>query len=140
VKSGDCGNAPSIQKVGSLLSIAKNDLKSNLNSYRETLWHNAINGASIALKAGKLKKQIEDLLENYLQDALVGNSRSENYNALLVAVSYSNGWPFVMGHEVEVRHNFHRGAGAFKVLMSVAIQKETYQNVELFLRQEALHG
>jgi hypothetical protein len=140
VKSGDCGNASSIQKVGSLLSIAKNDLKSNLNSDRETLWHNAIHGASIALKAGKLKEQIEDLLEIYLQDAFLGHSRSENYNALLVAVSYSNGWPFAAGHEVEVKHNFHRDAGDFKALMSVAIQKETYQNVELFLRQEALHG
>ena len=61
VKSGSMGtgvvNANRFNK--SLLDTAKNDLKGRLRENKTNLWHNAINGAKIALSGGKIKDKIK---------------------------------------------------------------------------------
>jgi len=137
VKSGECGEISSGQKLGKLLSIAKNDLMENLNSDRNTLWQNAINGASIALPHGKLKNQIEVLLEECNMKAIKGGSKSSDFNAVLVAACYSGNQTFATDQEFEKKHSAHKILNEFQALISVAIQKDTHDSIAEFLREES---
>jgi hypothetical protein len=140
VKAGDCGVVTSINKLGSLLSLAKNGLKAALNSERNTLWQNAVNGASLVIQSSGLKSQIETLLESYNEKAVAGESVSADYNAVLVAVCFSGGQAFATGAEFEGRHTTQRDMNEFQNLMSVALQKDTIQSIVDFLRSEADNG
>lgn len=78
VKAGECGVETSINKLGGLLSLAKNGLKTALNSERHTLWQNAVNGASLVIQDSGLKSQIETLLESFNEKAVAGKSASQD--------------------------------------------------------------
>ena len=136
VKAGDCGVETSINKLGSLLSLAKNGLKTALGSDRNTLWQNAVNGASLVINDTNLKTQVEALLESYNIKAVDGESTSTDYNVVLVAVSFSGMQAFATGAEFQERHTTQKDMNEFKDLMSVAIQKDTIQSVTDFLRSE----
>jgi flagellar hook-associated protein FlgK len=136
VKAGECSAETSIQKLGGLLSLAKNGLKTALNSERNTLWQNAINGATIVMKDSSLKAQIETLLENYNENAEAGESISTDYNAVLVAVCFSGANAFATGAEFETRHSNQKGMNEFRDLISIALQKDTFQSLTDFLRSE----
>ena len=140
VKAGDCGVETSINKLGSLLSLAKNGLKTALNSERNTLWQNAVNGANLVIQDTGLKSQIEALLEKYNEKAVVGESASTDYNAVLVAVCFSGCQAFSAGAEFEVRHATQKSMNEFRDLMSIALQKDTIQSVVDFLRSEVEDG
>ena len=136
VKAGECGNKASIQKLGNLLSLAKNGLKTALCSDRHTLWQNAVNGASLVIRDKSLKTQVERLLESYNEKAVDGESASTDYNAVLVAVSFTGARPFATGVEFAGKHATQKDMKEFKDLMSIAIQKDTIQSVTDFLRSE----
>lgn len=136
VKAGECGIETSINKLGSLLSLAKNDLKTALNSERSTLWQNAVNGASLVLQSSGLKSQIEALLENYNEKAVAGETASTDFNAILVAVCFSEDQAFATGAEFEGRHITQKNMNEFRDLMSIGLQKNTMQSVIDFLRGE----
>lgn len=136
VKAGECGVETSINKLGSLLSLAKNGLKTALNSERNTLWQNAVNGASLVIQCSGLKSQIETLLEKYNENAVSGESASTDYNAVLVAVCFSGAQEFATGAEFEGRHTTQKNMNEFRDLMSIALQKDTIQSVIDFLRGE----
>jgi len=136
VKAGECGSETSINKLGSLLSLAKNGLKVALNSGRNTLWQNAVNGASVVIRSSGLKSQIENLLERYNEKAVAGETESADYNAVLVAVCFSGGQLFATGAEFEERHATQKSMAEFRDLMSIALQKDTIQSVVEFLRGE----
>lgn len=136
VKSGECTGGTCAQKLGSLLSIAKNDLKNNLGSEREALWYNAMNGAALAMKSSKLKDKIETLLEQYAEKATESLNESEDFNAILVAVCYSGSLQSATLDEFHQKHKYHKNESKFKDLVSLSIQKATYVAVESFLRQE----
>lgn len=136
VKSGNVSTQTCAQKLGSLLSTAKNGLVENLNDTRETLWMNAINGASAAMASGSLKNKIEELLENYAEGAFSSTNRSKDFNALLVAVCYSGGKQTASIDKFKASHSHHLNTGDFAKLISLSIQKNTFQAVENFLREE----
>lgn len=136
VKSGNTTTQTCAQKLGSLLSTAKNGLVENLNDTRETLWMNAINGASVAMASGSLKSRIEALLESYAEGAFSDTNSSEDFNALLVAVCYSGGKETASIDEFSCSHTHHLNTGEFANLISLSIQKNTFQAVEKFLREE----
>ncbi len=136
VKAGECGLQTSINKLGSLLSLAKNDLKTALGSDRNTLWQNAVNGASLVIHDTNLKAQVESLLESYNIKAVNAESASTDYNAVLVAVSFSGAQTFATGEEFQTRHTTQKDMNEFKDMMSVAMQKDTIQSVIDFLRSE----
>lgn len=140
VKAGECGTDTSINKLGSLLSLAKNGLKEALNSDRNTLWQNAVNGASLVLQNSGLKSQIETLLEKYNEKAVAGISVSTEYNAILVAVCFCGDKAFASGVEFERRHSSQKDMNEFRDLMSIALQKDTIQSVIDFLRGEMDDG
>lgn len=140
VKAGECGEQTSIEKLGGLLSLAKNGLKTALNSERNTLWQNAINGATVVVQDSNLKVQIETLLESYNEKAIAGASSSTDYNAILVAVCFSGVQAFATSEEFEVRHATQKAMGEFRDLMSVALQKDTIQSVVDFLKSEIADG
>lgn len=140
VKAGECGVETSINKLGGLLSLAKNDLKNALNSERNTLWQNAVNGANLVIRDLGLKSQIETLLEEYNEKAVAGESASADYNAVLVAVCFSGGQVFATGTEFDGRHATHKDMNDFRDLMSIALQKDTIQSVVDFLRSEVDDG
>ncbi len=136
VKSGNVTTQTCAQKLGSLLSTAKNGLVENLNDTRETLWMNAINGASVAMTSGSLKNKIESLLEDYAEGAFSNSNCSEDFNALLVAVCYSGGKETASIDDFKTSHSHHLGTNEFAKLISLSIQKNTFQAVENFLRHE----
>ncbi|WP_132247226.1 Hachiman antiphage defense system protein HamA [Primorskyibacter sedentarius] len=140
VKAGECGVETSINKLGGLLSLAKNGLKTALNSERHTLWQNAVNGASLVIQDSGLKSQIETLLESFNEKAVAGKSASQDYNAVLVAVCFSGGQAFATGAEFEGRHTTQKDMNEFRDLMSIALQKDTIQSVVDFLRSEVDDG
>lgn len=140
VKAGECGVETSINKLGGLLSLAKNGLKTALNSQRNTLWQNAVNGASLVIQDSGLKSQIETLLESFNEKAVAGGSASTDYNAVLVAVCFSGGQAFATGAEFEGRHNTQKDMNEFRDLISIAMQKQTIQKVVDFLRSEVDDG
>ncbi|AXX98079.1 Hachiman antiphage defense system protein HamA [Profundibacter amoris] len=136
VKAGECGLETSINKLGSLLSLAKNGLKTALGSDRNTLWQNAVNGASLVIDDTSLKAQVEALLESYNVKAVDGESASTDYNAVLVAVSFSGAQAFATGAEFQARHTTQKDMNEFRDLMSIAMQKDTFKSVTDFLRSE----
>ena len=136
VKSGNVNTQTCAQKLGNLLSTAKSGLAENLNGTRDTLWMNAINGASVAMETGSLKDKIENLLEEYTEGAYSNTNSSEDFNALLVAVCYSGAKQPASIDEFRASHSHHLGTGEFENLISLSIQKNTFQAVENFLRQE----
>ncbi|MDV7144763.1 Hachiman antiphage defense system protein HamA [Tropicimonas sp. TH_r6] len=136
VKSGNATTQTSAQKLGALLSIAKSGLVENLNDTRETLWMNAINGASVAMASGNLKDKIEALLESYAEGAFSKSNRSQDFNALLVAVCYFGGKETALIDDFKSSHSHHLNASEFAKLISLSIQKSTFQAVENFLRHE----
>ncbi len=136
VKAGECGLETSINKLGGLLSLAKNELKTALCSDRNTLWQNAVNGASLVIQDSGLKSQIETLLESYNELAAAGDSESTDYNAILVAACFSGAQAFATGAEFEGRHTTQKNMNEFHDLMSIALQKDTTQSVIDFLRSE----
>lgn len=136
VKAGDCGPITSIQKLGELLSLAKNGLKTALSSKRYTLWQNAVNGATVVVQDSSLKAQIETLLESYNEKAAAGESKSTDYNAVLVAVSFLGAQGFATAAEFDGRHATQKAMNEFHDLMSIALQKNTMQSVIDFLRGE----
>lgn len=140
VKAGDCGVETSINKLGNLLSLAKNGLKTALNSKRNTLWQNAVNGANLVIQSSGLKSQIEALLESYNEKAVAGESLSTEYNAVLVAVCFSGGQAFATGAEFEGRHTTQRDMCEFHSLISIALQKNTLKGIVDFLRGEVADG
>lgn len=136
VKAGECGSETSINKLGSLLSLAKNGLKTALNSERNTLWQNAVNGANLVIQNSGLKSQIETLLESYNEKAVAGESVSTDYNAVLVAVCFSGAQAFASGAEFEGRHTTQKDMNEFRDLMSIAVQKDAIQSLIDFLKGE----
>lgn len=140
VKAGECGEQTSIQKLSGLLSLAKNDLRTALNSERKTLWQNAVNGASVVIQDTGLKAQIETLLERYNEKAAAGESTSTDHNAVLVTVCFSGPKPFATGAEFEAKHATQKNKNEFRDLMSIALQKDTILSVIDFLRSEIDDG
>lgn len=140
VKAGECGVETSINKLGGLLSLAKNGLKTALNSERHTLWQNAVNGASLVMQDSGLKSQIETLLESFNEKAVAGKSASQDYNAVLVAVCFSGAQAFATGAEFEGRHTTQKNMNEFRDLMSIALQKDTIQSIVDFLWSEVDDG
>ena len=140
VKAGECGLETSINKLGVLLSLAKNDLKTALSSERNTLWQNAVNNASLVIQDSGLKSQIETLLESYNEKAVAGKSVSKDYNAVLVAVCFSGSQAFATGAEFDGRHTTQKNMNEFRDLLSIALQKDTIQSVVDFLRSEVEDG
>lgn len=137
VKSGNAGgkNANSFNK--SLLNRAKNDLIQRLNDNDTNLWHNAINGAKIALSTGKTKDRINQILEECYKEAAEEGQDGSSKNVILISVTYKSIMDPINVHEVKEKGKEIIADKLFKDVIVFSIQKETYQRVAEFLESEA---
>ena len=88
VKSGSAGKNSANSFNNGLINKAKNDLRSRLNENETNLWHNAINGAKIALSIGKVKDRINEILEDCYQEAADEEQDSTSKNVILISVTF----------------------------------------------------
>lgn len=137
VKSGEAGNNSSDLKTISLLNTAKNDLKSRLNEPEISIWLNAINGASLALKSGKAKAQIKAILENIANDAAKGKASSAKKDVILISVLFNPGNDKISIDKVNKKREKIVEEKLFGKLIVFSMQKKTYEKVASFLKAEA---
>jgi len=136
VKSGNAGvqNSDSFNK--SLLNTAKNDLNGRLQENETNLWHNAINGAKIALSKGNIKDQINKILEECYQEAASKEQNGSNKNVILISVTYKDTSDPISLDVVEDKGKAIIEEELFNDVLVFSIQKETYQRIAAFLENE----
>lgn len=135
VKSGTTNGKSSLTKTKSLVSNARNDIKSKLNSSNHNLWQNAINGAIITISSPDLKQAIEQTLEEYDQLANADEGDSERHNVILATVVFNT-----MDDPIgitEVSALYSGTDTEFKDRITFCIQKNDFDELVNFLRQEA---
>jgi hypothetical protein len=137
VKSGEAARIKSNKKNIRLLNTAKNDLKRRLDEQNTTIWLNAINGANLALKKGKVKDKINEILENVANEVVNGKSGSLNKDVILISVLFKSLNDKILIDSINKKRRKIVGEAIFGKLLVFSIQKETYQKVARFLKDEA---
>lgn len=137
VKSGESTKFKSNRKNRSLINIAKNDLKSRLNDPNRTIWLNAINGANVALKSGKIKDKINKIIEDIANDIVDDNASSADKDVILVSVLFKKLTDAISIVNTNNKRESIKKENIFGDLMVFSIQKETYQKVAKYLQEEA---
>lgn len=143
VKSGEKQNSQksSSAAIVGLLNTAKNDLKERFTSENNSLWLNAINHARNAISDTKdEKKAIMTLLGKCSNDAEAGMYISSDKHVILVGVLFHNVDDEVDCEKVEAKHLRIVREKLFAAVITVAIQKSTYDAVYRFLESEANDG
>lgn len=143
VKSGEMqkSQASSSAAMVGLLNTAKNDLKERFTSENNSLWLNAINHARNAISDIKDEKAaIMTLLGQYSDDAESDIYISSDKNVILVGVLFHHVDDEVDYKKVEAKHLRIAKENIFASVITVAIQKSTYDAVYRFLEKEANDG
>lgn len=138
VKSGETKNFKSNQKNLSLINKAKNDLKDRLNDKNRTIWLNAINGANVALKSGKVKDKINQIIESIADDVVDDKATSSDKDVILVSVLFKDLNDAITIASTNKKRKSINNENIFGDVMVLSIQKETYQKVADYLKKEAL--
>ena len=139
VKSGEkqANQDTASKAIVNLLNTAKNDLKKRLNHDNNQLWLNAINHARLAIEETKDEKQvIINLLGKYANDAEQGSYISKDKNVILVGVLFHPLQDEINVQKIVDKHKRIRKEEIFNDLITVAIQKSTYEAVVQFLESE----
>lgn len=139
VKSGELHkDKNSSQTMTDLINTAKDDLKNRLSEANETLWHEAINGAKIAFDSkNTMKEAVMDVLMSWGDKAYCGNNTSIDKNVILSGVVFADVKDKItLDVPAERQLNIER-EGIFNKVYVIALQKETYDKVYQFIRDEA---
>jgi len=139
VKSGGAGTYSSDRSNKALVNTAKNDLKGRLNDNKIHIWLNAINGAKLALSAGKIKDQINRILEECYMEAANNAPDSSSKCVILVSVLYKGCTDPISIDETNRKAEEIIGEGIFKEITVFSIQKETWEHIVDFLEEEAVN-
>lgn len=137
VKSGGAGASNADTANQALLNSAKNDLNGRLNDNKTHIWINAINGAKLALGGGKIKDEINNILEGCYIEASNDTQNSANKSVILVSVLYKEVNDPI---SINITHNKAEKIikeRLFKETTVFSIQKETWEQVVSFLEEEA---
>jgi hypothetical protein len=137
VKSGNAQSQKADVFNKSLLNTAKNDLKTRLGRNKANLWHNAINGAKVALLNGSVKERIIEILNDCSQKSLEGESHISLKNVILISVTFKGTNDPITISEVTSKGQTIINEAIFKKVIVFSIQKETYDRVFQFLSSEA---
>ena len=140
VKSGEkqAHQSDQSEAIVNLINHAKNDLKERLNDNSNRLWLNAINHARIAINDNKdEKKAIIKLLSDYSDQAQQGIYNSNDKNVIFVGVLFHTLMEEIEPDKVQAKHDREKESGLFNKILTIAIQKETYEAVICFLESEA---
>tara|TARA_A100001391_G_scaffold143804_2_gene101636 strand:+ start:4514 stop:5308 length:795 start_codon:yes stop_codon:yes gene_type:complete len=137
VKSGGAGNRAASTANKALLNTAKNDLKDRLNDTKTHIWLNAINGAKLAMTGGKIKDEINRILEECYAEAAQGDPDSTSKNVILVSVLYEDTADPISIESADEKAAAVIEEGYFKDTTVFSIQKETWEHIVDFLEEEA---
>lgn len=139
VKSGGLHrNKNASETIIDLLGTAKRDLQKRLNENEITFWENAINGATIALEnKNDMKDAVIEIL-GYISDEVVEErALSADKNVILVGSLFSHLSDEIKEQEVRKFSGKIKTEKVFRNVIVFSFQKETYQKVVNFLREEA---
>ncbi|GAB6615693.1 MULTISPECIES: hypothetical protein [Bacillus] len=138
VKSGELHknkNANQTNKV--LLGKAKRDLKGRLNENESTLWENAINGALVALEDKRdAKDAVLEILSDISDEVEENKAISTDKNVILVTSLFASFSDQIEEGEIKIYSDRVKKEKLFKELVVFSIQKNTYERVVEFLREE----
>lgn len=137
VKSGGAGKHASDSANRALLNTAKNDLKGRLNDNKLHIWINAINGAKIALSGGKIKDEINRILEECYMDVTNNAQASTSKRVILVSVLYKSCAEPISIDATHEKAKKIIDEGLFKEVTVFSIQKETWEQIVAFLEKES---
>lgn len=137
VKAGESGRNDSNKKNLYLINKAKKDLTIRLNKQEVSIWYNAINGASLALKKGKVKDQINTILVSIAENTISGNSSSRDKNVILTSVLFNTFHKKISLNKLDKKRREIINEKMFGNIIVFSIQKETYRRVADFLKDEA---
>lgn len=137
VKSGNLGQvACSSDKNKELLNKAKTDLSTRLNEDNTQIWFNAIHGASVAVKSNNIRDVVIEILESGLEESLESCFTSIDKNVILTSVLFNDiNDEICIGDVVESRNSIVSET-IFNDIITLSIQKNTYQAVVQFLKEE----
>lgn len=135
VKAGNRGRTLcSRDKNSNLIQKAKRDLNSRLNSEDVQIWHNAINGAATAIKSSNIKDEILKILEDMLEEQACFTSQDKN--VILTSVLFNDVTDRIILDDVIESRQKILDEAMFNEIMVVSIQKNTYQAVVNYLKEE----
>ncbi|WP_107942632.1 DUF1837 domain-containing protein [Metasolibacillus fluoroglycofenilyticus] len=139
VKSGELHEGKDSDETNkTLLGKAKVDLKNRLNENESTLWENAINGATIALENIRDKKEaVIAILDDIADEISEQKAVSTDKNVILVTSLFSTLKEEIQEHVISSFYTTTKSEKIFKNLFVFSIQKNTYDKVYQFLREEA---
>ncbi len=137
VKSGSGGAHGSDRANKALLNTAKNDLNGRLNNNQIHIWLNAINGARLALSGGRVKDEINRILEECYMEASNDAPDSTSKRVILVSVLYKACSDPISIDATHGKAEQIIGEGLFEETTVFSIQKETWAHIVAFLEQEA---
>ena len=139
VKSGRLRkNKNANQTMLALLNTAKNDLKTRLNDENLSLWQEAINGAKLAYDANtNMKSAVVELLTKYGEDAVEGINDSKTKNVFVAGVLFQNLNDKVENRIPKSKQKKIEEENIFNKVYAISLQKETYQKVYEFIKEEA---
>lgn len=139
VKSGEIHKGKDSNSTNKeLLNTAKLNLKNRLNQNEISLWDNAINKATIVLESfTDTKEAVLEILEEICEEVIEERAKSEDKNVILVTCLFAN-----LNDEIkeQVLNDFHITTleeKLFNKLFVLSLQKNTYQKIYQFLKDEA---
>ncbi len=125
------------QTVVELIGVAQNDLYNRLNGDSVSLWYNAVNGASLAIKGRDDKDAIIAILEKHGISADNNELKSNDMNVILVGTVFNTTTDPIKSTKIQEKYNRIANSKKFKDVYLVAIQKNTYTAIYDFLESEA---
>ncbi|MEG0361773.1 MAG: hypothetical protein RR602_09070 [Longicatena sp.] len=137
VKSGNLHkNKNSTQTINDLINTAKRDLIERLNdSDNRSLWMNAINHAKKVYDSQQdLKNIIMDILDKQSDDMA---QTSQNKDVILVGVLFNTLNDAIVDESISTKSSQLNKDNLFNSVFCMAIQKETYQKIYEFLKEES---
>lgn len=141
VKSGELHKGKDANKTTcDLIETAKRDLLERLNEKDNyVLWHNAINDAIITFQNNKsIKDAVIHFLDNYgTKGDNIQSKKSSDINVFLVSALFAPLTDAITEATVKSKSDNLQTKKFFKKTFILSLQKETYQKVYHFLKEES---
>lgn len=127
-----------LNKMRTLIDLAKLDLYARINENDSTTWYSAINNVETALSSGVKAK---DKLVSLLADLIDGHEEDEvsatNHSAVLAPILFEDISNLVVFSDILAKAKTVVDAGLFNQCIILAVQKSTVAKLEKFLLEEA---
>lgn len=125
------------QTVVELIGKAQNDLYGRLNGDSVSLWYNAVNGASLAMK--KVRDDRDAIIAILEKNGVLADNnelKSNDMNVILVGTVFNTTTDPIKPDKIQEKYDHVGKSRNFKNAYLVAIQKNTYTAIYDFLESE----